>query len=1760
MFLSKRRFSRKNQLPRSRNPLSKRKSLRLEALEARQLLAASIFQIAPSQLSVTASTHHGTGDVAGAFNGDGLTGGLHNNIESDGWLTTTGAPSGKWLKVDLGGTYDLDHLDVWNGNRAGFTHRGIKQADIYYALTDPGNNINESNAAFDSSGWVLAIENQNFTKSTGSSAQPSTDTFELGGVSAGYLAIRVDSTWAGNPVGLAEIQVFASDSTPVTTYALTVGAGAGDGDYAENELVAIVADAAPSGEVFLAWTGDIGFVDDVNAASTTFTMPSSDAGLVATYAPIATHTLSVTSGSGDGDYIAGNLVSITADAAPSGEVFSAWTGDVSFVTDVNAASTTFTMPSVDASLTATYTPVSTGGGSEVIPYSELTVTSSGNYSGGDIEDVFNGVGLSGDLHSNLWHQGWLSDGSGTAGEWVKVDLGGSYTLDSLELWNGNQAGLPFRGIKQGDLFIAQSDPGNNVNDSGAAFDSTGWTPLVTDQQFTQASGADGIASTDTISLGNTTASFLAIRVDSAFAGNFVAISEIQISRATGTVTTYDLTVNGGSGDGAYTDGDVVAITADAAPSGEVFLAWTGDVSFVTDVNAASTTFTMPSADASLTATYTPIATHTLTVTNGTGDGLHLAGDVVSIAADAAPSGEIFAAWTGDVSFVADVNAASTTFTMPSVDASITATYTPVSTGGGSEVIPFSELAITSSGNYPGGNIEDVFNGVGLTGDLHSNLWSAGWLSNGGGSAGEWIKIDLGGSYSLDSLELWNGNQPALTYRGLSQGDVFVAQSDPGNNVNNSGAAFDPAGWTALISDQTFTQSSGADGIASTDTISLSNTTASFLAIRVDSAFAGDFVAISEIQISRATGSVTTVDLTVNSGSGDGSYAAGSNVSIAADVAPAGEVFLAWTGDISFVADIYAASTSLTMPSVNASVTATYGPIGSGGGSEVIPFGELSVTSSGNFGGGEVAEAFNGVGLDGDLHSNLWAEGWLSNGGGTAGEWIKIDLGGSYSLTSLELWNGNQPALTTRGLQQADILVAQSDPGNNLDNSSAAFNASGWTPLISNQQFTQASGVDGIASTDTINLGNTTASFLAIRVDSAFSGDTVAISEIQISRVPVLYGLNVDSGSGDGAYTSGTSVTIIADAPAAGDLFLGWTGDVSGVADVNSATSTFIMSAEAASIAATYGDAGPFVLVVNGGSGDGSYTTTSDVTVTADPAPAGMTFFAWTGDTDSLSNAYDATATLEMPPGDISIDATYITENTTGSANLALNKTVFFSSEEAGHEATGAVDGVEATYWRSANTTPWLTVDLGQEYTHIDRVNVQYYTGVNPYSFASDFEILYSSDNVNWQVAHSNSNGYLDKFYVDSRFPTPVTARYIRFQVNNVGNPVTVSEFQVYQSRPVREFVQRGGTPNLIEKLANGDNVKIAYMGGSITAKPGGWVQQSGAMIQAMYPGANVSEYLSAEGGKPTDHAVNIPWVNGKTRIDDVVDQNPDVVFLEFAVNDRTHVAYENSLANMETMVRKIWDPITGNPNTDIVFVYTFRQTFDYIVQQDQSYITGTGDLTAEPPGPLTNTGAPLGDSGRLDDVAILNDGYYQLSAGAFEEVADYYGIPTIHMGIESAARIPTDLRMDGYDSSLVVEDGFEVFSPDGIHPHISTGHVWYTEAIERSFDKIKDVSGTVSHALPAPIRSSAAMMSGSSSSNTSAAPIATQSSNDEALLLLQTVPEDFGTADRSLMSPPTSESVDSAFQELGQIQENDEDDNDDAEALLSLLSSGGLNE
>ena len=134
---------------------------------------------------------------------------------------------------------------------------------------------------------------------------------------------------------------------------------------------------------------------------------------------------------------------------------------------------------------------------------------------------------------------------------------------------------------------------------------------------------------------------------------------------------YTLTVTNGSNSGSYLAGTVVPITANAPPSGQAFLDWTG--STVANSTAPSTTITMPASNAAVTANYVNANNkYQLTVNNGSNSGPYSAGTVVSISANAPPAGEVFLNWTGAT--VANPNSASTTITMPAATTTVTANY------------------------------------------------------------------------------------------------------------------------------------------------------------------------------------------------------------------------------------------------------------------------------------------------------------------------------------------------------------------------------------------------------------------------------------------------------------------------------------------------------------------------------------------------------------------------------------------------------------------------------------------------------------------------------------------------------------------------------------------------------------------------------------------------------------------------------------------------------------------------------------------------------------------------------------------------------------------------------------------------------------------------------------------------------------------------------------------------------------------------------
>lgn len=92
-----------------------------------------------------------------------------------------------------------------------------------------------------------------------------------------------------------------------------------------------------------------------------------------------------------------------------------------------------------------------------------------------------------------------------------------------------------------------------------------------------------------------------------------------------------------------------------------------------------------------------------------------------------------------------------------------------------------------------------------------------------------------------------------------------------------------------------------------------------------------------------------------------------------------------------------------------------------------------------------------------------------------------------------------------------------------------------------------------------------------------------------------------------------------------------------------------------------------------------------------------------------------------------------------------------------------------------------------------------------------------------------------------------------------------------------EFHVRSGIGHVMEKIRAGGEVRVAYFGGSITEMDG-WRRMSREWLQSRYPACSFTEIAAAIGGTGSSLGVY------RFR-QDVLEKNPDLVFVEFATND-----------------------------------------------------------------------------------------------------------------------------------------------------------------------------------------------------------------------------------------------------------------------------------
>lgn len=235
-----------------------------------------------------------------------------------------------------------------------------------------------------------------------------------------------------------------------------------------------------------------------------------------------------------------------------------------------------------------------------------------------------------------------------------------------------------------------------------------------------------------------------------------------------------------------------------------------------------------------------------------------------------------------------------------------------------------------------------------------------------------------------------------------------------------------------------------------------------------------------------------------------------------------------------------------------------------------------------------------------------------------------------------------------------------------------------------------------------------------------------------------------------------------------------------------------------------------------------------------------------------------------------------------------------------------------------------------------------------------------------------------------------------------------------------EFHVRGGLPHVAARIAQGAEVRVAFLGGSITAAPG-WRVFMLENLRRFHPRARFGEIFAAVSGTGSNYGV--------MRLErDVLRHEPDLIFVEFAVNDGGQSAARIE-AQMEGLVRRTRAQF---PRTDICFVYTVSEGM----------------------------------------VSDLMAGRYPPSARAMESVAEHYAIPSFSFGVEVVKRLRADTLVFSAPASIVADAagndprGRLIFTRDRTHP-LDAGHRVYAARLALAWPELLAAGVAGEHVLPA---------------------------------------------------------------------------------------------
>ncbi len=211
------------------------------------------------------------------------------------------------------------------------------------------------------------------------------------------------------------------------------------------------------------------------------------------------------------------------------------------------------------------------------------------------------------------------------------------------------------------------------------------------------------------------------------------------------------------------------------------------------------------------------------------------------------------------------------------------------------------------------------------------------------------------------------------------------------------------------------------------------------------------------------------------------------------------------------------------------------------------------------------------------------------------------------------------------------------------------------------------------------------------------------------------------------------------------------------------------------------------------------------------------------------------------------------------------------------------------------------------------------------------------------------------------------------------------------------FNRGTGLQNTYSKLTTGNKkLNVVYFGGSVTEGYGGpgfdsskcWRNLSGEWLKNTFPEATINTINCACGESGT--------LLGSYRLNkDVLSQNPDLIFLEYSINDKyDNATYERASYQFETIVRGIKEAF---PTCDIITVL-------------------------------------VTDYDKADAARKANGGNLHTQAQAHEDICKIYNIPSIHVGRALADLLPGGFTYEqwkaicgAYDTVHLKEGGNQVY-------------------------------------------------------------------------------------------------------------------------------------